>query len=324
MATRISLIVAAVVAACSVLCCGVSVRSGLEGHSQSRKDTSRDSVDWERDEECDGTRGADQRTVAEKPPLSCLGRVVRESWTRYHTPWESDGRATVIRHLDCRYAAECESEGRCVGSPVDPEGCQKAEEEYCRSWVGCQFEGLCTRKCAFCVAASDTECAGSELCESQGRCGAVGGRCVANSSAACRASSACWFAGLCYARDGDCVAVDSADCKRSSICSDNGRCSALEGACFAVSDGDCVHKCSTSGRCHAERGYCVARIDTDCAESMVCKNYGSCKAIVGGCFSIRSFEELRWREDVTERRIARDLRLSVEEDWLKQIELGPQ
>lgn len=188
------------------------------------------------------------------------------------------------REQRCGAAAECASAGLCGavwrgGALV----CGASQDAHCAASAVCPQENRCR--------AVDGECRPSDCtasCAANGRCAPAGTTCVATSDQDCERSAACRERGLCTERHGRCTltADGKADCSRSAACKSHGHCTSTPRGCLAVTHSDCAGSddCAVRGRCAPDgQGLCRALADANCKDSEVCRRFGFCTAVAGGC-----------------------------------------
>ncbi|MBE7482332.1 MAG: hypothetical protein HS104_20420 [Polyangiaceae bacterium] len=188
------------------------------------------------------------------------------------------------REQRCAAAVECASAGLC--GAVWRGGvlvCGAGEDAHCAASAVCREENRCR--------ARDGECQPSDCtasCAASGQCAPAGTTCLATSDRDCQQSAACRERGLCTERHGRCTltADGKRDCSRDVACKSHGHCTSTPRGCLAVTHSDCAGSadCAVRGRCAPDgQGLCRAFADAHCKDSEVCRRFGFCTAVAGGC-----------------------------------------
>ena len=188
------------------------------------------------------------------------------------------------REQRCAASAECASVGWC--GAVWRGGvlvCGASQDAHCAASAVCREQNRCR--------ASDGDCQPSDCrasCAANGRCAPAGTTCVATSDQDCEQSAACRERGLCTQRHGGCTltADGKSDCSRYVTCKSHGHCTSTPLGCLAVTHADCAGSddCAVRGRCAPDgQGLCRALADANCKDSEVCRRFGFCTAVEGGC-----------------------------------------
>jgi len=199
-------------------------------------------------------------------------------------------RCVATSPEECRRAAACEREGRCV---LVGESCLATEAE-CQSREACRSAGWCGVWQGSCAATERSHCAKSPGCLQEGRCTPSAGRCVV-AQTDCEQSEGCRKYGRCTMTPNGCGIASSADCQKSELCTLQGFCSFERDGCRLLSAADCgrTRGCLERGSCTfvadtRQSGLgptpgCLATKPEDCRRSSACRTEGACRLVEGVC-----------------------------------------